>query len=408
MHFLNFIFVINICSVLVLLGWNPTAHSAADETDVWQISVRDSIRHDDNLFRLSDNSGTLARLPSGVSRSDTINKASLAGLLNFELSRQKILIKGEVDTNQYFNNSELDHISTDNLALWQWGFGKYFSGDIGYNYRIYQSSFTNNTIIGKDLITENSAFAKGQFAWDPNWRLRGGINWTKAQHSEESRNMLDRHTNGFLTGFDFISTANNTIGLEYQLTETSLPNLELNPVTLEDNYYLQQNIMCLVDWQFFEKTHIGGNFGYTTNSFRQFKARNFSGLTGKMDLTWEATAKTTLNLSLWRQLITAADITASYLTGQGISFTPAWMITSKIKLFGEISWESRDYAGDPGLTIGETERKDEILGGQIGIRYTPVRNADFELIYSSENRSSNLFGADYSFNGLFASILVKF
>lgn len=408
MHFLSFILVINIYSALVLLAWSHLAFAAADDTDVWQISVRDSIRYDDNLFRLSDNSGSAASLPPGTSRSDSINKASVTGLLNLELSRQKIILEAEVDTNQYLNNSELDHISTDNHALWQWGFGKYFTGDIGYNYRIYQSSFTNNNIIGKDLITENASFAIGQFAWDPSWRIRGGLSWTKAQHSEESRNSLDRQTNGFLTGIEYISTENNTIGLEYQLSETSLPNLELNPVTLVDNHYLHQSIMCLVNWQGSQKTQVRGNFGYTTNSFRKFKTRNFSGFTGKIDLSWEATAKTTLNLSLWRQLITAADITANYLIGQGVSLTPTWMITAKIKLFGSIVWENRNYAGDPGLTNEVLKRKDEIVSGQFGLRYSPIRNSEIDLSYSSENRSSNLFGSDYRYNGLFASVLLKF
>ena len=189
------------CALLILITWSRVVYSVADEDDVWQISVSDSIIHDDNLFRLSHAPIFSVLLPSGASRSDTINRATLAGFLNFELSRQNIILKAQIDSNQYFKNSKLDHISTDDQVLWKWRAGKYIFGDIGYNYRVYQSSFTNSAILGKDLITENTAFAIGQFALDPNWRIRGGVNWTEAKHDVKARNFLNRQSNGFFGGF---------------------------------------------------------------------------------------------------------------------------------------------------------------------------------------------------------------
>ena len=209
-------------------------------------------------------------------------------------------------------------------------------------------------------------------------------------------------------GFDYISSANNSIGLEYQLTETNLPNLELNATTLVDNHYLQESISALVSWQLSPKTRIEGNMGYTKNTFKMFSARNFSGYTGKMALTWDVTAKTTVILSAWRQLITAADITANYLTGQGAGIAPTWKITEKLKLLAGVSWESQIYEGDPGLVNGAILRKDEILSGQVGLKYTPVRNADIELIYRSEKRLSNRLGADYGYASVFANVMFKF
>lgn len=399
---------VSTCSLLLLLIWCRAIYSAADETDKWQISVSDSIRHDDNLFRLSNKVGSSGRPRSNASRSDTINRSSLAGVLNYELGRQKFLLKAQVDSNQYFRNSILDHLSTNNNALWQWQAGKYFSGDIGYNYRIFQSSFTNTALLGKDLITEDISHANGQFAWHPNWRIRGGLNWTEAQHDVKARNFLDRRSTGVLAGADYISSTSNSIGLEYKLTDTASPNLEPNTTTLIDNHSLQQSINTLFSWQFLHKTRLEGSLGYTENTYRKFSARNFSGYVGKAVLTWEATAKTSLDLSAWRQLITAVDITANYLVGQGVSLAPTWKITQKLNLLGNVSWENRDYAGDPGLQNGLSVRQDNVLSGQIGLRYSPIRNADIEFVYRSEQRSSNLSGADYINSSVSASAGVKF
>jgi exopolysaccharide biosynthesis operon protein EpsL len=392
--------------ILLFLAWCRPAHSAADETDKWQISVSDLMGYEDNLFRLSNNSDK--RLPTGASRSDGINRATLAGALKYDIGRQKILLKAQVASNQYFKNSKLDYISTDSRALWQWRAGKFFSGDIGYNYRRYQSSFTNTVFFGKDLIDENTYLATGQIAWDPHWRVRSGFDWTESQHSVKARNFLDRQSTRVFAGLDYISSLNNRIGLEYQFIDTALPNREADSTTLIDNHSLQQSINTLFSWQFLHKTRLDGSFGYTENTYRKFSARDFSGYTGKIALTWDATDKTSLDLSVWRQLITAADITANYLVGQGVSLAPIWKITSKLNLLGNISWENRDYAGDPGLQKGRSVRQDDVLSGQIGLRYSPIRNADIELTYRSEKRSSNLSGADYDSSSVFATAGLKF
>jgi exopolysaccharide biosynthesis operon protein EpsL len=392
--------------LVLLLAWCRLAYSAADETDKWQISVSDLIGYEDNLFRLSNNSSK--RMPPGASRSDGINRASLAGFLNYDIGRQKILLKAQVATNQYFNNSKLDYLSTDSKALWQWRAGKYFSGDIGYNYRRYQSSFTNTIFFGKDLIDENTYLVTGQYAWNSNWRIRSGFDWIESEHSVKARNFLDRQSTRVFAGLDYISSLNNRIGLEYQFIDTALPNREADATTLIDNHSLQQSINTLFSWQFLHKTRLEGNFGYTENTYRKFSTRDFSGYTGRAVLTWDSTDKTSLNLSVWRQLITAADITANYLVGQGVSLAPIWKITPKLNLLGNVSWENRDYAGDPGLQKGRSIRQDDVLSGQIGLRYSPIRNANIDLTYRSENRSSNVSGADFSSSSVFATAGLKF
>ncbi|WP_084161692.1 XrtB/PEP-CTERM-associated polysaccharide biosynthesis outer membrane protein EpsL [Methylocaldum szegediense] len=392
-----------------LLSWQAEVYSAADTTDTWRLNFSESIGYDDNLFRLSDNKDSLARLlPSGASKTDVINRFSVEGLINYKVSRQRFLLDFRVDDNRFIRNDKLNNLSANAKAALEWQIGKYLSGDIGYRYRRYLGAFTNTVFFGKDMVTENIAYLNSRISWDPNWRIHAGIQWAKAAHGAEERSSWDSQSIGVSIGLDYISTSKNVTGLEYRLTEADFPNTELSQDTQIDNHYMEQSVGASLSWQIFKKVRLDGRIGYTIRNHRTFSSRNFSGEIWRISVDWEPTAKTRINLAGWRDLLSAPDLTATYIIDEGISLSPSWSVTKKIALSGKIYYETQDYAGDPGLIKGISVRRDEIFGGQITVHYMPRQNAEVSLSYRAEERSSNRLFADYVYSSIFASATFRF
>jgi hypothetical protein len=210
-------------------------------------------------------------------------------------------------------------------------------------------------------------------------------------------------------GVEYRTAADNTVTLQYQYSEYYFPNLQLVQLTLVDNRALQQNFSLQLNWKVLDKTRMIASLGYTEKNYNNYSARNFAGLTGSLSVNWEPTAKLNLSLNASQQLISAADETANYMVSELISAGAGWKLTDKISISGNLSHNQRVYSGDPGLVIsGQPVRQDEILIEQIGLKYSPIRNANFNLNYQNAQRTSNAPGADYLYTLLSANASFRF
>jgi hypothetical protein len=86
-----------------------------------------------------------------------------------------------------------------------------------------------------------------------------------------------------------------------------------------------------------------------------------------------------------------------------------------------LSYEKRDFRGDPGVFLVSENREDKAKLARLGLIYSPIRNVDLSLSYEIGNRRSNaeslafIDGAlrrikinDYDYQSWFASLRVGF
>jgi exopolysaccharide biosynthesis operon protein EpsL len=393
----------------VFLSYSTEVFAVADSTDVWQISLLESFGYDNNLFRLSNRASPALFLTSGSTKSDFINKLSAGAGINHQFGRQKLLVNLNIDDNRFFNNGFLNNQSTDDKLILKWVVGKFFSGDVGYTYKRYMGGFTNTNFFKKDLIDEQSALVNGAYAFHPSWIIRTGGRWFNASHSAEARNVLDLQSFTGSLGLDYLTSLKNTMGLEYRISEGDLPNRSLLDPRKIDNHYVEQSISTVVKWRLLRKTSLDARIGYTDREYPNFAFRSFSGETWRISLNWEPTATTMFSLSGWHDLLSWSDVNASYVVSEGVSLSPAWTITSKVILSGRFSWETRSYTGDGDLVLRTSaQRQDDILGGQVALRYQPIQSGEIGLFYQAEERMSTQPFSDYTYSSVFASASLKF
>ncbi len=389
------------------------AHAIADPSDIFQPYISETITYNDNLFYRSS-SPNATPLPSGASRDDVINQATVGSAANYTLGRQKFTLNLSVSDLSFANNKFLDNIASNDRAVWQWQFGRQLSGEVGYAYTRAMGGFTNTTFIGLNMITGNNVFANLSYTWHPRWKALTSLSWQSYTNGASQWTANDQQYTTAVASLNYTTPSNNSFGLECSFISGKYPNRQLDGATLVDNKYQQYNSNVLLTWKISEKTSFSGKVGYIARLYPDYSQRDFGGETYDLALNWTPTAKTMLAFSTWRRLATWTDVTASYVLTEGFSVSPMWQVSTKLSLTAKFSRQTLDYTGDQ-IVQGIPTRQDTVMNGQVSLIYTPVPNVEVTLSYLAGKRDTinpnpplNNQPLDYLVNSLFSSIVLKF
>jgi len=374
--------------------------------------VSGGIYHDDNIFRLSDS----ATVPAGVSKSDTIYRIGARLRADIPISRQRIILDGRVDNYTFDKNGLLDHVDYRGSARWAWQAGPLVSGDLGYSRRRYLGDLGEINAPLKDMITEDRIFGSAGFMVTPRWRIRGGADWGEWDHSAATRQTLNLEVTSVTVGLDYVTPLNNHVGVQHKQSHGKYPNRQtVSGTTTVANSYDEGETSAVLRWNITGKSVLNARAGYTKREHDEVPARDFDGFTGRVNLDWEAGAKTLLHGAVWREirsvdeLATLEQAAASYVLSTGLSIGPSWAPTSKLVFEAKYIHEKREYEGDPGPSFGTgVQREDTFNGLRLAAGYAPRRNIRFSLAYERGDRDSNITLRDYEYNRVSANARFQF
>jgi exopolysaccharide biosynthesis operon protein EpsL len=373
-----------------------------------RFSVFGGAMHDSNLFRLSDGTDPLTAIGS-TKRSDTITRfgAGLKG--DIPVSRQRILLEARIEHRDFDHFGFLDHDAYRLGATWKWAAGPQWSGDIGAGKRRYLASLAELQAPIKDLITENRAYASAGYRFTPRWRVRGGLEAYDWEHDDPSRVTLDNRTDAATIGLDYVTPADNSVGGQFKYSEGDFPNRQVVPGGTVDNNFQEYETSAVAHWTVTGTSALDGRLGYTIRRHDQVGQRDFDGVTGKLAYDWFVAARTLLNLSVWREIRSIEDTSASYVLSEGWGIGPSWAPVSKIVFQAKYVREDRDYRGDPGFALaGTPQREDTFRGFNLAAGYSPRRNIELGVAIETGDRSSNTAGRDYDYNAVSANARLRF
>jgi exopolysaccharide biosynthesis operon protein EpsL len=379
-----------------------------------QFSVSGGLYHDSNVFRLSDG----APLPAGVTdKSDSIYRVGLGLKANLPISRQHLLLDAKIDNYSYDRNSQLDNVAYQAGAAWRWQVGSPLSGDVGYTRQRYLGDLGEVQASLRDMVTQDRFYATAGYLVTPRWRVRGGADWTKWDHSEVTRDVLDLRVSSTTVGLDYITPANNSIGGQFKYSHGNYPNRQLFAGSAISNDYDEYETSAVLHWVLTGKTEFNARLGYTKREHDEVPARDFGGGTGRLSLDWAPGGKTLINASVWREIYSVEErgtlgeagleqAAASYVISSGASIGPTWAPTVKLVFQGKLVHEKRKYEGDPGIAFGVAavagapgaHREDTFNGLRLSAGYTPIRALRLSLSAEHGKRDSNAFLRDYDYN----------
>jgi len=133
-------------------------------------------------------------------------------------------------------------------------------------------------------------------------------------------------------------------------------------------------------------------------------ARSYAGWNGRISADYFPAGKTVLNFAVFREIGNSDDTFSSYSLNTGTTLGAAWLVTDKITLRANGSFENRDYQGAPVAVIIGTARNEDTLSGSLSVSYQPVRMATIDLGLQAGSRDSNIDVNDYNFHAVFVSV----
>ncbi|HEX6003481.1 MAG TPA: XrtB/PEP-CTERM-associated polysaccharide biosynthesis outer membrane protein EpsL [Burkholderiales bacterium] len=375
-------------------------------------AVEGGVTHDDNIFRFSDSTA----VPAGVSKSDTIYRVGARLRANIPVSQQRIVVDARVDNYTFDNNSRLDHVNYRAGAAWNWQVGPLVSGDLGYRRRRYLGDLGEIQAPLKDMITEDRIFASGGVLVTPRWRVRAAGDWFKWEHGAATRDELDLRVTSGTIGLDYVTPANNSLGLQFKQSHGDYANREiLASGTTVGNDYDESETSAVARWNITAKSVINARLGYTKREHDEVPSRDFGGMTGRLSVDWDAGAKTLINAVVWREIRSVLEFgtleqaASSYILSSGVSIGPSWAPTSKLVFQAALLHEKREYKGDPGPAFNVfpgaagVRREDTLNGYRLAAGYAPIRSVRLSLSYDRGERDSNFAPFEYTFNRVSAN-----
>lgn len=376
--------------MLLLGGAMPNkSYAVASPDDIIKPYVASSLLYDSNFLRVSDNVDPVSA--TGKSdKSDFIKQVGAGFDMDWTISRQHIIVKANVNQNWFQNFTSLDYTGWNTQAQWNWQLGNNLDGEIGYTNIQALGNFAQLNGILDNLINNQRYFANAGYLFHPNGKIKFGVFRAESKFDGTSRQFSNNTEDNAELNLQYLSPTGSTLGLRVIATDGQYPQRQLTAGSTQDNAYTRMNYSVTADWHVNNKTHIDGLVGYTQQNYAHFGARNFSDITAELNMKWQASDKTLLELS-GRRLITQADnLFSSFVLSQGVWFNFSWQSTPKISLKLPMSYQQQQFLGGGGTSAaGFGEQKDNVGNIGVNVMYQPLDSISVGPVLNYEKRDSN-------------------
>ncbi|HEY2463767.1 MAG TPA: outer membrane beta-barrel protein [Steroidobacteraceae bacterium] len=387
-----------------------------ERTDRFVLFAGDSLTYDNNIYLLPSTITDLSTLPgigSNPSRGDYIDRIN--GGLDSEWlmgGRQSFDLGLDLGYNRYFRNQDLNYVSSNDRAAWNWGVGDSLSGKVGVDYLRLLGGFANTDVYSRDIVNRTDYFASTRYQVGPRWGIFAGLLGTDFTVSGPQSTFNNSKSKGVDVGADFTFDVNR-IGFDYRYNDSRASSAAVLNGVVFDPDYREDRARVLLKYALTEKTVLDASAGYLRRDYPSTAIGSFSGEIWRVALQWQPTPKTQLLLGAWQQL--NADLTSQtdYFRDQGVSLTPQWIASAKLTFSATVSHDNQNYIGSAvvgliPITPISQARHDTLTGESANMIYTPIRAILITVTASHSTRNSNISQFHYNDTQGNVNVVYKF
>ncbi len=379
--------------------------AALAQSSPYYIGVAQSVTHDSNLYRLGDGAATPASVKS---RSDTGYTTSLVAGIDQQWGRQRLSGSGSLRANRFQNNDQLNNNGWGlNLGL-DWSTIERLSGNVTLSsdrsLRRFDPAFSGNLT---DRNVEDNNLLSGT--------VRLGVVTRLTAEATLSR----RNVRFSAPAYDSSEYNQNTgsVGMRYRLGGATTVGLAWRESRVRyvsgNDPYDRRDIDLTGTWDPSALTKVYARLSQTRTRHEQQaqQQRDFSGVTGELRGSTQATGKLKLNARISR------DTGQSYSTFdyQGlVGATEFNRTTDALRLGADYAYSAKvaftasgEYAKrdlNRALTFLTLDGSDRTTSLAVGARWTPLRAAqlgcDLTRLQGKTAGGNAIVGRNYSSNGL--------
>jgi exopolysaccharide biosynthesis operon protein EpsL len=386
-------------SIFVFLLTSGIFSSAVMAEDTFTPYVDLVMVKDDNLYRLDSDINVNAL---SISKEDTIYQAKAGLAVDWALSRQKILGNFSVTDNRFENNSNLDYAGQDLDLKWNWLLGSYLTGQLGWNQSQTLNDFSNTNTQASSKKDQQTLNFLAKWRYAPDWEMGVKLSDYDLSYELQALQASDRKSVKKALFWNYITHAGNRVGMTWQREDGEYPGRELTALSVIDPKYQQDSLLLNVVWQVTVKSKLSADIGWNGRTHPTLAARDYDGFNTKVAYAWFPTAKTMLDVSLFRQLVSSNYVDASFSENSGYALSAAWRLSEKLSFNGMFKHETRDYVGQ---VNGFKERYDTMIAG---VTYQPYSMLDASLRLNQSLRDSTQLLRDYQSQSITLGVSVKF
>lgn len=308
------------------------------------------------------------------------------------------------DSNVDFRRlSSLNYQAPNAKGNWNWNIQDDLTGNLGGSYSKSLAPFIYFHLPEKNL--QVLKLANFDLAWHfhPSWRAVASVDMVQLSFALPSQQPYSRNEYHTLAGFDYVAADKSSVGIQVGNLRTYFPYPQLFGTEEIANNSSQDEFKLKVDWNFSDKTQFQFLGGWVDRKYNVLTNQNYSGWNERVGMVWTPTAKLYLNVMAWNEIGAVDGLTTVYAINHGISVTPAWIISEKMRLDAQFKVEKHTFNETPGVTsalvsgTGYTAHSDMLT-----YTYSPTSKwkiaASASHISQSTSDNSNSF-AGYAING---------
>jgi len=375
------------------LVWAATAFhaAAAAEPDTppeegFSVELAQSLRWDDNVFRLPDH---VAPAP-GESRSDRISRTALGLRFDRSYSLQRIVATAEIVQRSFAENSRLDSTTAGGSVRWDWAYGKRWSGTAVLLQREAPRSFADIDRRIRSINTLRRAGFDASYWWHPDWSLVGGVEQTRSRFSDGQSAASEYDETALEAGLGYRPISGNRLALVFRHADGDYPNR--SPSATVDSGYTQRDLRLRGVWTATGHSRLSGYVGYTQRTYPNVSRLDFEGPTARLVYDWMPTGKLSLRLVARREIGSEYEVIDNFVVTRGIAIEPRWAVTEKVTASAYAEWLRRDFGGSRVSPIGDDRSR--IHG--LRLNWEPLRTLTVTLSAQRARRSAANPQFDYT------------
>jgi exopolysaccharide biosynthesis operon protein EpsL len=391
-----------VTGLIAALGVLLAVPAQAKEGDTFRPFVSYSRYYDSNLYRLAESEYSLV-----PQLSDQYGVLGAGLNVDWKPGRQRLIVSASKSQVRYSRNTQLDYDGSDYQLRWNWRLGNRWTGLVGATESVTQSSLSDQLGLPvNNQVTRENRFANTEWQFHPRWHAGLGAASAASSNSTTQRAPLDYEDTSVSATLGYTTPKGSKLRGQLQRVEGKYPNRL--PSSLVDRTYTQSEYNLLGDWSMTGKLITRLKMGYVKRENDTLAQRDFSGVAGRLSADYYPSGKTLVSWALYREIANSDDLNATYQLSSGSSLGAAWLVTPKLTLRANASFENRSSKGDTGVILSIPQRDEDTLSGSLSLSFTPVSMATIDVGLQAGRRDSNTPVNDYTFHSVSVSVRADF
>ncbi|MES1925304.1 outer membrane beta-barrel protein [Salinisphaera sp. T31B1] len=331
----------------------------------------------------------LLTVPNARARSETIRKASIGTLVDWPVSRQRLIASGQVSRFRYRRYDQLDHSEYEGRATWEFQFGHAVYGALGYRRERYLDDFDNRQRAITDFIDVSEPTLETYVQVHPDYRIRTLVSHLRLDHSLAEQSRFDREQTQARVELQYQGVPDSVFGFGGETIDGRFPGrVSTDPLSPT---FTQNSVFATFDWEYSGISRIQGQLGYTERDAGTRDDRDFGGMTGRLAYIRTLSAKTHVTLELSRFIYSVDDVDANFVRDTGGRLVLDWDYSPKLALNASLGRREQVYQ-TLGADLARSDTVDELAAEMI---YRPLRQFSVTATAAYTQRDSNVASENY-------------